>query len=79
MKSLHKIEWYNEGALFDGFSDQQIQTGRRLRKMYKALTFGLKMNKNDAIDKIVYDMENKTLWGFDEYINEKFIRTVLNE
>ena len=77
MTQLHKIKYTNEGALFEGLTDYQILQGRRFRKMYKALTKGLKMNKQDAINKILKDWEQKSNMGFTDEINENYIRAIL--
>lgn len=77
MTKLTHIKYYNEGALFEGLTDRQIEVGRRLRKMYKALTKGLKMDKDEAINKIIYDVEFNSLYGFDDEINERYIKAVL--
>lgn len=77
MTKLTELKYYNEGALFDGLTDHQIQQGRGIRRMYKALTKGLKMKKDEAIDKIIYDFDNNTIMGLNDEINERYIRAVL--
>ena len=75
MTKLNEIKFYNEGSLFEGLTDYQIMQGRRIRKMFKALTKGGKMNKNDAINKIINDVLPNM--NNDSEITEKYIKAVL--
>lgn len=80
MKSLHKIQIksQDENSLFEySYLDfYQIQQGKYIRRMYKALR-NMNYNHKDAIDKVIIDIKDNSIYGFNEYVNEDFIREIL--